>query len=122
MAAQHADEQGVHLRQQARLGPPRQASAQGRAAGLILGGGQAAPGRALAQKAPQRRYDPDGLGWWVARSAALPPSTCIDHRGDEMQKPEVQCRFPRLISQTWAAAAQASGQASSTISGCDNRL
>src|SRR3712207_2379084 len=44
VAAQHADQQGVHLRQQARPGPARQATAQGRAAGLVLGGGQAAPG------------------------------------------------------------------------------
>jgi hypothetical protein len=92
MAAQHADQQGVHLRQQARPRPPHQAAAQGRAAGLVLGGDQAAPWRALAQEAPQRRHHPDGLGWWVARPAARQVVVAgVDHRGDEMQELEIQC-------------------------------
>src|SRR5918998_4538276 len=110
MAAQHADQLRVHLRQQARLGPARQEPAQGRAAGLVLGGDQAAPGRALAQEAAQRRHDPDGLGRWMARSAARLLITGVDHGGDEMQGPGIQCRCPRLPAQTlpaqtWAAAA-----------------
>ena len=47
MAAEHADQHGMHPRQQARLGPARRAAAQGRAAGLGFRGGQAAPRRAL---------------------------------------------------------------------------
>src|SRR4051812_48978533 len=51
MAAQHADQQRVHLAQHGGLGPAGEAAAQGRAAGLVLAGPQAAPGRTLAQKA-----------------------------------------------------------------------
>ena len=55
MAPQHADQQGVHLGQQARLGPASQPPPQGRAARLRRCRGQAAPGRALTQEAPQSR-------------------------------------------------------------------
>src|SRR3712207_1961673 len=40
MSAPHADQRDVHLRQQARVGPTRQAAAQGRAARLVLAGPQ----------------------------------------------------------------------------------
>jgi len=53
VAAPHADQQGVNAGQQARLGPTRQVPAQGRATGLVGGGGQAAPRRARAQKPAQ---------------------------------------------------------------------
>src|ERR1044071_8361343 len=51
VAARHGGPQRMDLRQQTLLGPAPEAAAQGRAAGLIPGGRQAAPGRALAQKA-----------------------------------------------------------------------
>src|SRR5688500_17674182 len=83
------------------------AAAQGRGAGLVLGGDQAAPWRALAQEAPQRRHHPDGVGWWVARPAARPVVVAgVDHRGDEMQELDIQCCCPCLTSQAWAAAGQ----------------
>ncbi len=49
VAAQHADQQRMHPRQQARPGPVRQAAPQSRAADLVRCRQQAAPGRALAQ-------------------------------------------------------------------------
>src|SRR3954466_8784682 len=62
VAAQHADQQSMDFRQQTPLGPAPQAAAQGCAAGLTRGGTQAAPGRALAQKAPQCRQMPPQPG------------------------------------------------------------
>jgi hypothetical protein len=55
MAPQHADQHGMDLRQQARLGPACQPSPQGRSADLSLCRGQAAPRCALAQEPPQGR-------------------------------------------------------------------
>src|SRR3954449_127256 len=62
MAAQHGGQQRVYLRQQSRFGPARQNPARVRATGQIRGGGQAAPRRAFAQKAPQCRHNPDSFG------------------------------------------------------------
>ena len=69
MAPQHADQQGVHLGQHARLGPACQPPPQGRAARLSRCRGQAAPGCALTQEAPQGPQHPDGLGGRVAASS-----------------------------------------------------
>ena len=98
VAAQHADQHGVDAGQQARLGPTRQAPAQGRATGLGGRGGQAAPRRALAQEPAQRRHHPDSLGRRVARAAAWRPITSVDHCSDEVQKSEIQCGYPCLVS------------------------
>src|SRR4051794_2838432 len=103
-------------------GPAPQAAAQGCATGLTRGGTQAAPGRALAQKAPQCRHNPDGLARRVAGSTAWPLVAGVDDRGDKMQKPEIHCCYPCLVSQTWAAAAQHPNQINSTLSSCENRL
>src|SRR4051795_3427943 len=121
VAAQHADQQSMDFRQQTPLGPAPQAAAQGCATGLTRGGTQAAPGRALAQKAPQCRHNPDGLARRVAGSTAWPLVAGVDDRGDKMQKPEIHCCFPCLVSQTWAAAAQHPNQINSTLSSCENR-
>src|SRR4051812_20975824 len=96
----------MNLRQQARLGPAPEAAAQGRTAGLIRSGRQAAPGRALTQKAPQCRHDPDGIAWRVARPRAWLRVAGVDDRGDKMKEPKIQCCYPSLVSQTWAVTAQ----------------
>ena len=122
MAAQHADQHGVDACQQARLGPARQAPAQGRATGLVGRGGQAAPRRALAQKPAQGGQHANGCGGRVTTPAMTRPPTRVDHRCDEMQNPDVQGRCPFLSLQTWAAAGQA-GRAGISIRGnCENYL
>src|SRR3712207_4244664 len=77
------DQQGVDLRQQAGLGPVRQAASQGRAAGLIFRGGQTAPWRALAQEAAQGGHDPDGHRGRVTAPTIAGSLAGVDHRRDE---------------------------------------
>jgi hypothetical protein len=77
--------------------PACQTPSQGRAAGLIRDGHQATPGRALTQKAPQCRHDPDRRARWVAGTTARRLVKGIDDHGDEMQEPEVQCCCPCLV-------------------------
>ena len=71
VAPQHANQQGVHLGQHTRLGPACQPSPQGRTAGLRRCRGQAAPGRALAQEAPQGPQHPHRLGRRVTASPVV---------------------------------------------------
>ena len=90
----------MNLCQQTRLGPAPEAAAQGRTAGLIRGGRQAAPGRALAQKAPQCRYDPDGLARRVARPRAWLLVAGLDDRGvhlDVFAQQEIDRLFADLL-------------------------
>jgi hypothetical protein len=96
VAAPHADQHGMDAGQQAGLGPARQASAQGRATGLLGGGDQAAPRRALAQKPAQGGQHANGCGGWVTAPAMTRPPTRVDHCRNEMQNPDVQGRCPRL--------------------------
>jgi hypothetical protein len=83
MPAQHADQQCVHLRQQAGPCPARQAAAQGRAAGLVFRGGQAAPRRALPQEPAQGGQHPDRRRGRVATPAATQFSAAVDHRRNQ---------------------------------------
>lgn len=94
MATQHADEQGMQPRQQICLGPACQTAAQGRSADLILGRGQTAPRRALAQEAPQGCNHTDGVGRRVPRSASGLRATGVDDCGDELKESETQCCYP----------------------------
>ena len=96
MSAQHADQYGVNPLEKTCLGPARQAAAQGRTAGLVFRGGQAAPGRAFAQKPTQGGQHPDRRCGRVAAPAIAGSLGGVDHRSDEMKKPEVQCCCPRL--------------------------
>src|SRR3954452_4647454 len=106
MATQHADQQSLYFCQQARPAPACQTAAQGRAADLIRGGPQAAPGRALAQKAPQGSQYPDRRRGRVAASTTTRALAGLDDRGDEIEEPEIQCCCPWLMLQTWALARQ----------------
>src|SRR4051812_22313303 len=99
---QHADQQGVHLRQHTRLGPACEPPPQGRAARLRRCRGQTAPGCALAQEAPQSRQHPDCLGRRMA-AAVLPGWIAhLNHCRDHAQNPAVQGCPPCLTRQTWA--------------------
>ena len=99
MAAQHADQQSMDFRQQTPLGPAPRQRRRG-ATGLTRGGTQAAPGRALAQKAPQCRHNPDRLARRMPGSTAWRLVAGVDDRGDKMQEPEIHCCYPCLVSQT----------------------
>ena len=106
VAAQHADQRGMHLRQQPGPRPTCQATPQGRAPGLVLGGDQAAPWCAVAQEAPQRRHDPEGLG----RRVPGPRSGCWSQASIAvavMRELGIQCLCPCPASQTWAAVGRA---------------
>jgi hypothetical protein len=122
VAAQHADQQNVDLAQHGRLGPARQAAAQGRATGLVGRGGQAAPRRALAQEPAQRRHHPDSLGRRVARAAAWRPITSVDHCGDEVQKSEIQCGCPCVVHKLGQPQHRIKDQVKSTKGSCENRF
>jgi len=69
MAPQHANQHGMHLRQNAIPGPACGPPPQGRAAGLNRCRGQAAPEHPFTQEPPQRRQHPDRFGGRVAASA-----------------------------------------------------
>ena len=90
MAPQHADQQGVHLGQHARLGPARQPPPQGRAAGLRRCRGQAAPGRALAQEAPQGPLTPGSSRRAGGRKRPPGAVADLDHGRNQAQNPDVQ--------------------------------
>jgi hypothetical protein len=104
MAPQHADQHGVHLRQQAHPGPAREPPPQGRAAGLRRCRGQAAPRRALPQEAPQSGQHPDRFGGRMAASALPGWIADLNHRRNQTQDPDVQGCPPCLAHQTWASA------------------
>ena len=115
MAPQHANQQGVHLRQHTRLGPACEPPPQGRAAGLRRCRGQAAPGRALAQEPPQGGQHSDRLGRRMAATALPGWITVVDDRRKQAQDPDIQGSLPCLASQTWASAAARSVASQSTV-------
>ena len=61
--------------------------------GLARGGTQAAPGRALAQKAPQCRHNPE-VARRVTGSTDWRLVAGVDDRGDKMQEPQIHCCCP----------------------------
>jgi hypothetical protein len=123
VAAQHGGQERMDLRQQASSGPARQAAAQGRTAGLIRGGRQAAPGRALTQKAPQCRHDPDGLARRVARPMAWLLVAGVDDCGNKMKESEVQCCYPCVwCPRLGQSQRRTADQDNSTLSSCENCL
>jgi transposase-like protein len=69
--------------------PMPQASAQGRAIGLLGCGDQAAPRRALAQKPVQGRQHSDRRRGRMATPVPARRLAGVDHRRDEMQNPDV---------------------------------
>ena len=69
------------------------------------GGPQAAPGRALAQKAPPCHHKPDGLARrWPSTHWLLVAG--VDDRGDKMLEPQIHRCCPCPVPQIWAATAQ----------------
>jgi hypothetical protein len=100
MAPQHANQQGVHLRQHARLGPARQPSPQGRPADLRRCRGETTPGRALTQEPPQGRQNPNRVGGRVAASALLGWVADLDYSRNQAQNPDVQGSLLCLARQT----------------------
>src|SRR3954469_9727668 len=121
MASQHANQQGVHLGQHTRLGPACEPPPQGRTAGRVPCRAQAAPGRALAQEAPQSRQHPDGLGRRVARSRLSWRLADLDHGRNQTQDPDVQGCPPCLTCQIEGSASWPLRYIA--ISGsCENRL
>ena len=94
MAPQHANQQGVHLGQQADPGPACEPSPQGRAARLSRCRDEAAPRRARAQEPPQRRQHPDCVGRWGAATARPGWIADLDHGCNPAQDPDVQGSRP----------------------------
>src|SRR3954469_15872919 len=91
---------GVPLGQHARLGPACEPPPQGRTARLVPCRAQAAPGRALAQEAPQSRQHPDRVNRRVARSMLSWRLADLDHGRNQTQDPDVQGYLLCLAYQT----------------------
>src|SRR4051794_787790 len=107
MASQHANQQGVHLGQHPRLGPACEPPPQGRTAGRVPCRAQAAPGRALAQEAPQRRQHPDRVGGGMTTATLSGWIAHLNHGRDHPQGPAAQGCPPCLPCQAWTWAPDA---------------
>src|SRR3982751_3480625 len=88
------------LGQHTRLGPACEPPPQGRTAGLVPCRAQAAPGRALAQEAPQSRQHPDRVSRRAARSMLSWRPAHLDHGRNQTQDPDVQGYLLCLAYQT----------------------
>jgi hypothetical protein len=89
----------------------------GRAAGLVFGGGQAAPGRALAQEPAQRGHPRIvSVGGW--------PRPRPDRRAQASIIMAMKCKSLKSNAAVpvWQPQHKTGHQANSTVCGCRNRL
>lgn len=93
MAPQHRQEHGVYLLQQVARGPVLQPPAQGRAAGLLRRGCQAAPGGTFTNELPQGGEHADGVGRRVTAPLLMPTAAGVHHRCDQVQGSTVHARL-----------------------------
>src|SRR3954468_20209148 len=102
VAAQHADQDGMNLRQHTDARPLLQMAAQGRTADLAGGRRQAAPRRAFPQELSQRGHYPNRCRSGMTTTLLLRWRTEIDDCRDQVQISEVHCFPPCLTRQTWS--------------------
>src|SRR4051812_27989464 len=103
IAPQHADQDGMNLRQYTGARPLLEMAAQGRTADPARGGLQTAPRCAFPEKLPQSGQHSNCRRSGMAATPLLRWRAEIDDRRDQVQKPEVQCLLPCLKLQTWSS-------------------
>src|SRR3712207_4061812 len=74
--------------------PTLSPAAQGGAAGLVLGGAQAAPRCPFPQELAQGGQHAHSLGRRMARPGLTPTLAALHHRRNQSQDPEIQRRPP----------------------------
>src|SRR3954452_11788655 len=102
VAAQHADQDAMNLRQHTDARPLLQMAAQSRTADLAGGRRQAAPRRAFPEELSQRGHHPNRCRSGMTTTSLLRWRTEIDDCRNQVQIPEIHCFLPCLTRQTWS--------------------
>ena len=102
VAAQHADQDGMNLRQHTDARPLLQMAAQGRTADLAGARRQAAPRRAFPEELSQRGHHPNRCRSGMTTTSLLRWRAEIDDCRDQVQISEIHCFLPCLTRQTWS--------------------